>query len=535
MVEPGSLEGALGPCGCSEVSDMKRSVTPRIQQGLPVLLLAVLAYGCTRETTTWTVDVALPLIDDGWSWVDVIEDASENGYVAVEEGSPAVLWFEGPVANWEIPSLTELPDTIVSQELTPDFTGGPFPVPPGAVLLDTEEDIVFQGIDQQFSDLVLSAGRIDYLVESSTNGYVELQYSFPSVTVGGQPVELKVVLPPSDGVAFQTESGTIDLAGARIDLTGVSGNEINRIASHLIIGTPADISDTAQVYGTDSIRVRMHFQDMFVEQVAGYFGQETVAFEVDQDVFQPADFPGGFLEIEPTRALLQFRNTIAADLRLQLDALSVDGIAVGHPVLGVPQQIARADWSGTSVEPTVWEMDLLQTAPALFDVLGYLPEAVSASGEVLLNPLGDVSGGQDYFDTRQPPQLYLDFEWPLEGAIENFRIVRSLAIEGTELVGFDGELILRFTNGYPVDWAVTGTWDYEDPTLDAEVFSAVAAAFPMNEAAEVRIPINEARLASPATLTIEAAMTSDGPVQFTGVERVRVQVACQGTYQVRAR
>ena len=56
-------------------------------------------------------------------------------------------------------------------------------MPPGAVLLDTEEDIVFQGIDQQFSDLVLSAGRIDYLVESSTNGYVELQYSFPSVTV----------------------------------------------------------------------------------------------------------------------------------------------------------------------------------------------------------------------------------------------------------------------------------------------------------------------------------------------------------------
>jgi hypothetical protein len=48
----------------------------------------------------------------------------------------------------------------------------------------------------------------------------------------------------------------------------------------------------------------------------------------------------------------------------------------------------------------------------------------------------------------------------------------------------------------------------------------------------VRIPINEARLASPATLTIEAAMTSDGPVQFTGMERVRVQVACEGTYQV---
>ena len=79
---------------------------------------------------------------------------------------------------------------------------------------------------------------------------------------------------------------------------------------------------------------------------------------------------------------------------------------------------------------------------------------------------------------------------------------------------------------------MTGTWEYEDPALDAEVFNAVSTAFPSNEVAEVRIPIDEARLASPATLTIEAAMTSDGPVQFTGVERVRVQVACEGTYQV---
>ena len=91
---------------------------------------------------------------------------------------------------------------------------------------------------------------------------------------------------------------------------------------------------------------------------------------------------------------------------------------------------------------------------------------------------------------------------------------------------------MRITNGYPVAWNVTGTWDYEDPELDAEVFTAASAAFPASEAAEVRIPIDEARLASPATLTIEAAMTSDGPVQFTGMERVRVQVACEGTYLV---
>jgi hypothetical protein len=64
------------------------------------------------------------------------------------------------------------------------------------------------------------------------------------------------------------------------------------------------------------------------------------------------------------------------------------------------------------------------------------------------------------------------------------------------------------------------------------VFEFEAAAFPAGQGVEVRIPINEARLASAATLTVEAAMSSDGPVQFTGTERTRLQVAVAGTYQV---
>ena len=118
----------------------------------------------------------------------------------------------------------------------------------------------------------------------------------------------------------------------------------------------------------------------------------------------------------PANPLDRATNTIAADLSLQLDALSVDGIAVGHPALGVPQLIARANWSGGTVEPTIWEIDLLETGPSIFEMLGYLPELVEVEGEVVLNPLGDVSGGQDFLDTREPPQLFLDLEWPLEGA-----------------------------------------------------------------------------------------------------------------------
>ena len=500
---------------------------------IPLVLLSVLlAVSCNRQPTRWEVDVAVPVVDQVWTWSEVVQNAIEGDEVVWESGTPGVLRYSGPISEWNIASLTQLPDTLVEQVLTPEFTGGPFPVPPGAVLLDTEEDIVFQGIDQAFTEIVLESGTIEYLVESSTDGYVDLQYLFPSVTILGVPVELKVLLPPSNGVDFQTASGTIDLAGARIDLTGVSGNEINRIASQLIIGTPADIADTAQVYGSDSIRVQMHFQSLFVQEVAGYFGQEVVDFDVEQPMFSPVDFPAGFIEINPTRAMLAFHNTLAADLRLQLDAMTIDGMHVGHPALGQPQLIGRAEWNGADWVPAVWEMDLLETQPALFELLSYLPEAVAVNGSGLLNPLGDVSGGHDYFDTRNPPALYLDFEWPLAGAIEGFTVARSVEFGGADFAGFEGELIVRLNNGFPVKWALDGAWDYADESLEPAPIEALIPAFSDGASVEIRIPMDEQRLQSPATLTLRAAMQSEGPVEFSGHERFRVHVAFEGTYQV---
>ena len=376
---------------------------------LAVMVAFALTIGCNRAPIRWEVDLALPLIDDVIEWTDVFSDTA----LFSTDGTTATLAYHGALSSWDIASLTQLPDTVVTEDLSPSFVGGPFQVPPGAILLDTEEDIVFKGIDQAFRYIRLESGSISYSVESSTNGYVELHYGFPSVTIGGQEVNLDVLLPPSVSGVIQSETGTIDLTGAEIDLTGVSGTEINRIASQLTIGTPAYLPDTAQVYGDDSISVSMHFQDMMVRQVAGYFGEELVDLNVEQTVFDPEIFLGGFIDVSPSRARLEFQNTIGADLRLTLDALSVDGIALDHPAFGVPQLISRADWQGDAVVPAIWEMDLLQTGPSFFELLGYLPQSVTVLGSATLNPLGDVSGGNDFFDAQVPPELVLDLEWPL--------------------------------------------------------------------------------------------------------------------------
>ncbi|MDE0979424.1 MAG: hypothetical protein OSA78_05470 [Flavobacteriales bacterium] len=491
-----------------------------------------LTMGCNRAPIEWQVDLALPLIDDVIEWNDVFSDTS----VFSTDGTTASLVYYGALSSWDIESLTQLPDTLITKDLSPDFIGGPFQVPPGAILLDTEEDIVFQGIDQSFRFIRLESGTISYSVESSTNGYVEIQYELPSVTIGGELLNLNVLLSPSVAGVIQSETGTIDLTGAEIDLTGVSGTEINRIATRLTIGTPAYIPDTAQVYGDDSIRVSMHFQDMLVRQVTGYFGKEVVDFNVDQTVFDPEVFLGGFIDVEPTRARIKFQNTIGADLRLTLDALSLDGIILEHPELGVPQLISRADWQGDEVIPAVWELDLLETSPSFFELMGYLPQFVSSLGSAALNPLGDVSGGNDFFDVQVPPELILDLEWPLNTQIENLRLRQVRDMEPISLPDFNGDLVLEVTNGFPVHWGLQWILTFDNTSLEPLVFSGESLAFQvgttLEEPIEYRIPISSEMLLSGGQLEITGSMQTDGAVVFSGNERMRIQVRIEGTHQV---
>lgn len=242
------------------------------------------------------------------------------------------------------------------------------------------------------------------------------------------------------------------------------------------------------------------------------------------------------MEINPTRALLAFRNTLAADIRLDLDALQVDGINVEQPQLSVPQFISRADWSSGEVAPGTWSMDLLESEPDIFELLSYLPEWITMQGEGLLNPLGDVSGGQDFFDVRQPPQLRLDLEWPLKGTIEQFGVAQTFDFEGVDLPQFEGDLVLRLTNGFPVSWDFNAEWVHSDDAFGTESIDGMVPSFfdetGASNVIEWRIPVGDLRLRGPSQLAFTARMNSEGEVIFTGNERLRLQVAIEGTHQV---
>jgi len=489
-----------------------------------VWALLVLLTGCRQEPTRWYMDLAVPVFDEDWGWEDFLPDPAAE--IAV--GNPGVLLFQGQIAALKLESLSHLPDTLVETTLTPAFSGGPFEVPPGAVLLDDQQDILFAGLEQEFRSLVLESGRMVYSVESSTNGYVHLRYDFPGILLDGAPVELDVVLPPAVGGTNETVTGQLDLAFAEIDFTGESGLESNRIHSNLLIGTPDDIDYTAQVYGNDTIQVHLEFKDLQVREIRGYFGQESMELSEQVSVFDPERWPSGQVIGSPTKAALTFHNTMGADLACWVDAFHLDGVDLDHPAFSMEQVISRANWSATPAVFDTWEWDLLDCSPSLFESLGQFPETIGLFGGLQLNPLGDVSAGNDYFRVAEPPFVTLDLELPLSFGLDGLLIRDTVWLEPRDLPGFEGHFVVELRHDFPVEMAVSATY-VSSGASGAGAFETTIPAF--SETWVENLPVQTAHLAAGGYIAFEIQIDSDGQVPFSGSERMHVHVALDGRYE----
>jgi len=500
------------------------------------LLVAAFAaswVGCTKEPTRWNFAVRLPVVEDSLTWDDVLEGTGAE-LVEGEEGS--VLVWKGTLGTVVPGDLLTLPDTTILYAFSPEFAGGPFPVPPGVTLFEQADDIAFAGIEAALRGAVLEAGVLRYRIESTVGGAVAMRYDLPGVVgASGGAVVLEEVLEPGPGEDRAVREGAVDLAGAEVDFTGVSGLDVNRMGSHLTVGTPADILDTAAIYGIDSVRIALTFEGVRVREVVGYFGDPEEDWQFDAELVDRLRFPQGFIDFEAARARLVLVNRLGADLRMQLDALRVDETLVQLPVLGQPILLARADVSGPEPLPTHYEIDLLRARPYLPAVLGGLPAQMHGRGSIALNPLGDITGGNDYLHADYLPSCELELEVPLRVGLEGvtFRDTVSLAALAQDGPAFSGFLEVEFASTFPVALTVEGSWVAGGGgSFAGEVPAFVPGWGLPYTLGTVRIPVSSAQLAAPSALAFEAVLATAGCVELTGKEVVRIRVRVEGEVEV---
>jgi hypothetical protein len=127
-----------------------------------------------------------------------------------------------------------------------------------------------------------------------------------------------------------------------------------------------------------------------------------------------------------------------------------------HPSLYNAINITRASDAGGVVDAYEYAFDVNGTNSNLDEFLENLPSQFRLQGEVRINPLGNVSDGNDFLYTDDALQARLKVDVPLRLGMQNLHITDTLFLTNdVQEVRLNGNLTLWLRNAFPVDALVS--------------------------------------------------------------------------------
>ena len=206
----------------------------------------------------------------------------------------------------------------------------------------------------------------------------------------------------------------------------------------------------------DVVQMELRFIDPGVEYADGYFGQHNYELNETVDLDASVNLPEGTLDLNGAVMNVNIRNAVGMDAQLHFTGLHGynfvgNTIELEHAPLFAPLNIARATRNGQDVIAEEHAYVLNSDNSNLDNFLEFLPRDLNVTATVGLNPMGDITAGNDfvYLDDALSATVALDI--PLRIGMDNltFRDTLDLTNDAIEAL-FNGDLSLWLKNEFPI-------------------------------------------------------------------------------------
>lgn len=428
--------------------------------GLAVVLLVF--SSCKRtDDTTWEVDAWGAVARGSLSLEDLVPDS-------LLEADVNDLWhlhLTKNLTDFDLDTLVAIPDTNFTTKFTVPLSGGPFNIPAGTQIINSNRQNQFGIANAQLTQVNLSAGKLKYSLRSYINGDLQTTLNVPGLSLNGVGTVINAhTLPGSQEVI-----GEIDLSGYEVDLTGTNGTSYNRLFSNMLVRVSSDAASAAQVFQNDSIVVTLRFEDALISYAKGYFGQHH--YDLNQTIAANADLhlPDGLINLDGMRMNFRIENYVGVDARIHLSNItgvhttSMNSIALQNGEIYENFNVTRATDNQGTISPYIRSVELNDQNSNLSSFAENLPDQFVVAGTVDINPLGNVNFNNDFIYTNQPLNLLLDIDLPLNVAMSNLTLHDTLNWNGFDLEGnAAGKLYLQVNNGFPFSADIDIAYQGED-------------------------------------------------------------------------
>jgi len=423
-----------------------------------VLFLST-STGCRKEgPASWDVDVSAPLLTSRLTLANLIPDSLQS----IAPDGAVTLVYRSELFAVDLDTLLGLPDTnFVYPYAFPLVGNDVFNLPAGFPVISQNNLVRFNLPQVELTRLDLRAGELRIAMRNKIASRVLGEFEVPSAVFPDGNNTLSVAVEPGTPANPSFASVVRDLAGTRFDLRGPNFNAVNTLATNVSAALDSNGSG-ATVSNQDSVVVEASYSGLVTSYAKGYFGTNDLDFPEESSRLGLFDaFVGGSLDLDQVALRLKVENGIGMDIQVRLNSFQATNTRTGttvdmtHAILQGPINLNRALDLGDGFTPSYYENVLDNTNSNVDAFIENMPDEVRYGLDIRLNPLGDISNGNDFLYFESALKASLELEVPL-AVIATDLVLENVA--KPDLPGdaetpaiTEGTLNLFANNGFPFD------------------------------------------------------------------------------------
>jgi len=411
---------------------------------LPILLF----LQCRKQTSAnWDVDVIFPVVNSQLNIKNFIGDSifkpDNNGLLS--------LSLTRTITAIKLDSLIKLPDTTLVNSFVTFF---PINLTPGQSLT------FFPATDLKFNisngvalkTVEIKTGSLTVKFSNTVSQPLDLLYVIQSATKNGQVFKVFETVPPGTNSLIKTYS----LDGYNLNMTGLSGNVYNTIAQAYTVSLNASSAPITATLGQGA-NIELSYKNIIPQYAEGYFGQQTVALPLDTvklDIIN--NFEANNFMLSSATFNFNILNQFGAEFTGSLfNIKAINGISLVPLTTTALSSINinRASKNGAIIYQSVKSVSLNTNNSNIAPFLSVLPNKLTYQGSINVNPLGNLSGFNDFAFFNTGLNVTADITIPLRFNASYFKLTSTTAVDFTNVNQIDrvnsGNIILAASNGYP--------------------------------------------------------------------------------------
>ena len=419
-------------------------------------LVIFLLFSCKRkEDTAWDVAVISPVVKT----TITIDDLVADSILSIRSDNSVVLDYNFSFSPVEDQFLFKIPDTTLKENYGFPFLS-PISLTPGFQFISDPSENSFNLNDAKIEYMEIQSGEMAYRIESEVAERTYYTYTiFKTKDQYGNVFKKTVSVPAGSRTTPAVVTGTFKLDGYSFDLTGTSGTKFNTFESEVLVNTdPAGGNVT--VSNLDTVRIENKLLSLTPKYVRGYLGQTYFSEGPTANKFSVFEqIKGGTLDIDSIDIFTELKNYVGAEAQFKLNQLvsrnSVTGTTVPlvHSSVGNWLNLNRGMDNSGNVNPGITRINYTKANSNIDLLIENLADEMTTQIEAQLNPLGNISSGNDflYFDKILEADFHIKLPLKFIANDLKFQQKLNLNINKENNPVYDAIVNIYAKNAFPFD------------------------------------------------------------------------------------